>query len=115
MLTTNTVIDGPAFRLDSTALPASGVDDGEPRTDSVELLRSGAIEIGIWEIAPGVATDTETDEVFVVLSGRARVDIEGQADPLELRAGTVGRLAAGARTRWTVTETLRKVYVLGTV
>ena len=30
---------------------------------------------------------------------------------LQLRAGDVGRLAAGAETTWTVTETLRKIYL----
>jgi uncharacterized cupin superfamily protein len=49
--------------------------------------------------------------VFVVLSGEATVDFADGTPSLELRAGSIGRLAAGARTTWTVRETLRKVYV----
>jgi hypothetical protein len=32
---------------------------------------------GIWEITPGVVTDTEADEIFVVKSGRATIKIDG--------------------------------------
>ena len=68
-------------------------------------------EVGVWEITPGVVTDTEEDEVFVVLSGRASLSFEDGPEPIEVRAGCVVRLAAGMRTTWTVHETLRKVYV----
>jgi hypothetical protein len=60
--------------------------------------------------------DVEVDEVFVVLQGVADVEV---LDPsglvsstLPLRAGSVGRLRAGTRTRWTVQRTLRKIYVV---
>jgi uncharacterized protein len=46
-----------------------------------------------------------------VLSGRATVEVAG-GPTLELAAGSVGFLDEGARTTWTVQETLRKVYVL---
>jgi uncharacterized cupin superfamily protein len=60
-------------------------------------------------------TDTEVDEVFVVLQGRATLEFDGSDEVLELHPGVVGRLAAGARTRWTVTDTLRKVYISATI
>ena len=69
----------------------------------------GRQEVGVWEITPGVVIDTEADEAFVVLSGRATVAIAG-GPTLTLAPGTVGVLRAGDRTVWTVTETLRKVY-----
>jgi uncharacterized cupin superfamily protein len=60
---------------------------------------------------------TETDELFIVLSGHARIECAGN-DPglpqplqLEVGPGSVVRLAAGARTVWTVMETVRKVYI----
>ncbi|WP_424214338.1 cupin domain-containing protein [Streptomyces sp. BI20] len=64
---------------------------------------------GVWQITPGVVTDTEADELFVVVSGRATVEVEG-GGTLELGPGTACVLRAGDRTVWTVHETLRKVY-----
>ena len=93
-------------------LPADLVVSGRPTTATAVLDAYGDCEIGVWEMTRGVSRDTESDEVFVVLSGRARVDFEdSEAAPLELRSGSVIRLAKGARTIWTVSETLRKVYI----
>ena len=52
--------------------------------------------------------------MFVVLSGRATVLLgagEPDAETIEIQAGSVVRLAAGTHTVWTVTETLRKIYI----
>lgn len=78
----------------------------------------------------GAMSDLETDEVFVVIAGRATVRFERdpihrealadetvphetvpQETVLHLAPGSVARLAAGQRTVWTVTETLRKIYI----
>ncbi|MFK0013952.1 cupin domain-containing protein [Streptomyces sp. NPDC091027] len=64
---------------------------------------------GIWQITPGVVTDVEADELFVVVSGRATVEVEGGAT-LELVPGSACVLREGDRTTWTVHETLRKAY-----
>ena len=69
------------------------------------------VTCGIWEITPGVVSDVEAAEMFIVLKGRARVEIEGGAT-LELAPGSVGVLRRGDRSIWHVTETLRKVYVM---
>lgn len=61
-------------------------------------------------MTPGTATDTEAEEVFVVLSGKARIVFLDDGSTLDVAAGDVVRLRAGQRTSWTVTETLRKVY-----
>ncbi|GAA4489594.1 cupin domain-containing protein [Microbacterium panaciterrae] len=94
-------------------LPVSEVVDGSPATAVAVLDDTGDREIGIWEMTPGTARDTEADELFVVLSGRATIAFE---DPslvdLEVGPGSVVRLAEGMRTVWTVTETLRKVYIV---
>lgn len=90
-------------------LPDEQVSSGAPTSGLLELGTLGDVEYGIWEITPGVSTDVEADEVFVVLSGRARIDFADSS--VEIGAGDVVRLRAGERTVWTVTETLRKVYV----
>lgn len=84
--------------------------DGE--SGLVALASVGAAEVGVWEHGPGASTDTEVDEVFVVISGAARIDfVEPDLPSLEIGPGDVVRLAEGMRTVWTVTETLRKVYL----
>ena len=55
--------------------------------------------------------DIEADELFVVLSGSARVDFADGSASLDLNPGDVVRLAAGTRTEWTVHQPLRKVYL----
>lgn len=91
-------------------LDPDSVLDGTPTTRWVELWATpeGASR-GIWEITPGVVTDVEVDEMFVVLSGRATIQIDG-GDTLEVGPGDVVLLDPGERTTWTVHETLRKVF-----
>ncbi|GAA2476985.1 cupin domain-containing protein [Streptomyces gobitricini] len=67
---------------------------------------------GIWQITPGVVTDTEADELFVVVSGSATVEIEG-GPTLHVGPGDMAVLREGDRTTWTVHRTLRKVYAIG--
>ncbi|MGW2813045.1 cupin domain-containing protein [Streptomyces sp. NPDC001415] len=96
----------------------------EPEPLDPEQIVSGAPEVtgkvlwesvdgkqirGIWQITPGVVTDTEADELFVVVSGRATVEVAG-GDTLEIGPGDACVLRAGDRTTWTVHETLRKAY-----
>jgi uncharacterized cupin superfamily protein len=93
-------------------LPEADVIDGSPTTAVHPLALLGGTEVGIWEMTPGTASDTETDEVFLVLSGRARIAFDDPAlADLEVGPGSVVRLAEGQRTVWTVTETLRKIYI----
>ncbi|MEV5070956.1 cupin domain-containing protein [Microbacterium sp. LMI12-1-1.1] len=104
------VTDAASVVLALEPLPAEQVLEGSPQTGYVELTDT----IGVWEHTPGVSTDVEADEVFVVLSGSATVSFDDPAlEPIELRAGAVVRLTAGMRTVWTVRETLRKVYIAG--
>ncbi|MDP9845939.1 cupin domain-containing protein [Streptosporangium lutulentum] len=98
-------------RLSPDELDPAQILAGSPRVSSIELWSSpdGTQSRGIWEITPGTVTDVEHDEVFVVLSGRATVEVEGGAT-VELVPGSVCLLADGAKTVWTIHETLRKVY-----
>ncbi|NJI21355.1 cupin domain-containing protein [Aeromonas veronii] len=106
------VVDAGALTLAHSPLPASEVVSGTPTTGTVALDELSGVEVGIWEMTPGTASDTEADEVFVVLSGRARIDfVEPPLPSIEVAPGSLVRLVEGQRTVWTVTETLRKVYV----
>jgi uncharacterized protein len=84
---------------------------GAPKTGSLKLENFGGTVVGVWEMTPGVMRDVEVDEILTVLSGSATVEFQG-GKKITLEPGTVARLHAGEQTVWTVTETLRKVYVL---
>jgi uncharacterized protein len=105
------VVDAPALTLTPSPLEPAQVVAGAPAVSTCALLEADQVEIGVWEHGEGTSTDVEADEVFVVLSGRATVEV-GDGSTLELAPGSVGFLDAGTRTTWTVHETLRKVYVL---
>ncbi|MBR7835500.1 cupin domain-containing protein [Actinospica durhamensis] len=89
--------------------------EGTPRVSSLTLHEAvdpatgRTVERGVWEITPGVVVDVEADELFVVLSGRATIAF-ADGPSLEVGPGSVAVLPEGAVTRWTVHETLRKVY-----
>jgi uncharacterized protein len=111
----------PPFALDAAGLalgvpeplPSEQVLEGEPGV-AERLLWAAAdrtAQSGLWEITPGVSSDVEAAEVFLVLSGRATVEIQG-GPTLELAAGVVGSFAGGERTVWRVRETLRKFYTV---
>ncbi len=111
-----------ASRLLSADVAAESLEpDGvsEPlRTASRALLETGleqglevGLEVGLWEAGPGVDTDTEVDEVFLVLSGAGTVAFDDDGSTIALRPGVLVRLRAGDRTTWEITERLRKLYL----
>lgn len=98
------------LELELNPVAESQVISGSPVVGVAELGMLGDREYGVWEHSVGASSDVESDEVFVVLFGSATVDFaDGTA--VSLGPGSVGRLHDGQRTVWTVTETLRKVYV----
>lgn len=95
--------------LDGTShIPARSV---ELEDRLAGLGRFGGLEVGVWEMPPGTERDVEADELFVVIAGRGTIDFPASGRRMELAPGDVVRLSAGDETVWTVTETLRKVYV----
>ena len=97
--------------LERAPLPPEQVVSGSPETGAAELWRSpdGTVSAGVWEHTPGVSTDVEADELFVVIAGRATIAFaDGRV--VEAGPGDVVELRAGDATTWTVHETLRKVY-----
>jgi uncharacterized protein len=97
--------------LTPDVLSPSDVVAGSPRLASADLEEAGDVSIGVWEITEGAVTDVEVDEVFLVLTGSGQITFDDGAT-LELRPGAMIRLLAGDRTTWTITETVRKVYVI---
>lgn len=108
-------IDVPTLPLQHA--PVGPEQDGgdQPTTGSVALGTLAGAAFGVWEMRAGTMFDVEAEEIFIVTEGRGQVVI-GPFDGLpekrvELSPGTLMRLSEGMKTTWTITHTLRKVYV----
>lgn len=99
------------LELEPAPLDPDSILEGSPEVSELVLDTSadGKVVRGVWQITPGVIRDVEYDEIFVVVSGRATIEIEG-GETLELEPGVTGVLRAGDRGTWTIHETLRKVF-----
>ena len=97
--------------LDVDDLDPAKVVSGAPELRSLALHDSDELAVGIWQHSVGVSRDVEADEIFVVISGSATVEV-ADGPTLEIGPGDVGLLPAGAETVWTIHETLRKVYII---
>jgi uncharacterized cupin superfamily protein len=98
-------------KLVDDPLDSGQVLEGAPCTSVFVLSEpSDGAECGVWRCTPGRFRDTESQEAFVVLEGRAT--IEWAESSIEVGAGDVCYLAAGTQTVWTVHETLLKGYSL---
>lgn len=109
----NRVISAATAAIELEVVPADEVEAGTPSQGIVELGAIGGCEAGIWELRAGTVTDTEVDELFVVLSGSAVIEMLDEGSRVEVQAGDVMRLVAGTRTRWIVEDHIRKVYLAG--
>ncbi|HUH53796.1 MAG TPA: cupin domain-containing protein [Microbacteriaceae bacterium] len=111
----NTKISGLNYQIALEEVPAEETIAGDPRQGTAELGKIAGAEVGIWELRDGTVIDTEIDEVFVVIAGGAKIEfLDDQGDPYEVvnvTSGDVMRLAAGAQTRWSVSDFIRKVYI----
>jgi uncharacterized cupin superfamily protein len=101
----------PGADLEPDPLDPSQIIAGSPEVSGKVLWESedGQQIRGIWQITPGTVSDTEADELFVVVSGRATIAVEG-GDTFDVGPGDACVLREGDRTVWTVHETLRKAY-----
>jgi uncharacterized protein len=109
------VVSPGDVELTESSLDPSTVLSGSPRTSEGEIATAplpggGELAIGVWRCTEGTVTDVEANETFVVLSGRATIEHEGASH--EVGPGDVCVLPAGAETRWTVHETITKVFVI---
>lgn len=83
---------------------------GDVSTGVRAVTAEGDMEVGVWEHTVGTSTDIEIEEVFVVIEGEGTVTCS-EGGRIDLAPGVVGLLPAGARTTWTVTTPLRKVWI----
>ena len=102
--------DALTIGLDDLPLASGDVVAGTPTAGIVTLDELFGVEIGVWELSEGTVTDTEVDEISVVLEGQGTVAF-ADGEVVELRPGVVLRLRAGERTTWTIAEKIRKVWV----
>ena len=65
-----------AAAVPTTPLDPAPSSTARPEAGSRALAAVAGVEVGVWEMSPGTATDVEVDEVFVVLSGSATVTFE---------------------------------------
>ncbi|MDQ0957424.1 MULTISPECIES: cupin domain-containing protein [unclassified Streptomyces] len=103
----------PDAALEPDPLDPAQIVSGSPEVSGTVVWESddGRQIRGIWQITPGVVTDTEADELFVVISGSATIEVEG-GPTLTVGPGDMAVLREGDRTTWTVHETLRKAYAV---
>ena len=103
----------PDAELQPESLAPEQIVSGTPEVTGKVVRESadGRQVRGVWQITPGVVTDTEADELFVVLSGSATIAFEG-GPTLRVGPGDLAVLREGDRTTWTVHETLRKAYAI---
>lgn len=92
------------------ALDPARDPSGAVTTAVTSVASEGDMEVGVWEHSVGTSTDTEVEEVFVVITGEGTVTCDG-GGRIDLAPGVVGLLPAGAQTTWTVTAPLRKVWI----
>ena len=107
----NRVVHGKGVIVPLEPVPEGEVVSGSPRQGTRELGNIGGATTGIWELRDGTVTDTEVDEVFVVLSGGATIELLDEDRTIDVAAGDVMQLVAGTRTRWIVEDHIRKVYI----
>ena len=103
-------LDALHLDLDDLPLAADSILAGSPRARVATAAEFHGAEIGVWELTEGTVTDTEADEVFVVLSGTGSLTF-ADGEQVDLAPGVLVRLHQGEQTTWTITSPLRKVWI----
>ncbi|MDO8392496.1 MAG: cupin domain-containing protein [Actinomycetota bacterium] len=99
------------IEVEMIGLPEEDVVAG-PAAEGWKVLHQWrGIDIGVHSFAGGAAYYEDTDQVFVILAGSATVTWP-DGSMLDVGAGDVVALkATGSKLKWTIHETLRKVYL----
>ena len=108
-------LDIPASQLAQKPLgqPSAEPLTGEILTRAQVFLDNETVTAGTWECEPGASRweFTTRGEVIYVLKGRMIVHEDG-GEPVELTEGSSCIFPIGWKGKWTVIETLRKVFVV---
>jgi len=100
-----------SFQAHGISLPPTSLAASNGVTSAVASVdQEGDMEVGVWEHSVGTSTDTEVEEVFVVIEGEGTVTC-AEGGRIDLAPGVVGLLPAGAQTTWQITKPLRKVWI----
>jgi uncharacterized protein len=103
----------PSAELDSWPIAADQIVEGAPHASGTIIWKSddGTLASGIWECTPGTFDWTHADETLCLVEGRVTVTPEG-GEAFEIVPGDTVFFPEGTRTRWMVTEKLRKAFQL---
>lgn len=97
-------------QLEPEELDPSQIVSGNPETSALTLAESeDGQDAGLWRCTPGVVTDTEVHESFLVLTGKATLTYEDGRE-FKLEPGVTHTFEGGENTTWNVEETLLKAY-----
>jgi len=109
---TEALVPPAEHRLPDNPIPASWIEEGNPVATTQFLTASGdgGLVTGVWHCTAGrFQWIFNYDEVIHVLDGGVEVEHEGKV--IKLGPGSVVFFPIGARTRWTVKEHVRKLFV----
>lgn len=95
-----------------TPVAPEQVIEGSPKIGDAVLSDVNGTEIGVWEMTAGAMSDTEIDEVSVIIAGSATIELLDSGQTLEVGPGDVIHFANGDRTVWRVADRVRKVYAI---
>lgn len=115
---TNIHGDSPLYRqaldLTITTVPVSAdqVVSGHPETGVAEWKSWNGLEVGVWDMTPGVMSDIESDEICIIIDGAGFVErtINGATIQQALEPGAIFHLREGEKTLWHVSRKVRKIY-----
>ena len=108
------VMNAVSAELVCAPVDPSQVVDGAPTTGETLIGELGGTAIGVWEMTAGTMSDTEVEEVSIVIAGSASIQLVDEGRVLAVGPGDVMRFAGGERTIWRVADRVRKVYVVET-
>ncbi|BBX62215.1 hypothetical protein MSAS_13890 [Mycobacterium saskatchewanense] len=98
------------FAVDLEPESYVSVEDGTPvRTGAHFVSELAGAAVGVWGAEVGHIGAVTTDEIFVILEGRAEITFEDTKETITAGPGDVVRLFAGQRNSWKTIDPIRKV------
>jgi len=112
MTSSTQLLDVATVTLSPSAAPAR-IISGSPECAELTIVDTGSVEIGVWEVTPGVFRSSKIGigEVMHFISGAGHLEhADGTTSPIG--PGIVIELAPGWEGIWHVEQTTRKVYTI---